>query len=390
MALSKPTILFLASWYPSPIKKSHGIFIRNHALALSNFCNVIIAYAYSDNTAKGFELTKNKVNEHFEEWLVVYKKTSSTTPVFSRLLKYLNFKKAYKLLGEELSAEHINVKAIQINTVYPAAMALQCFLKKWQVPFTVLEHWTGYLPEDGNYKGALLKYYTRKTIAKAAKIFHVSEKQKLAMLSHQLFGNYELIYNVVDTSIFNTKQKTRPAKPLFLHVSSLDDAQKNITGILNAIAALQKKDLVFDFIFIGGDKDLIIKHTNYLNQLKLKDVAFIGPKTQGEIGDCMQRSTALVLFSNYENMPVVVLEALACGLPVISSNTGHLTSIVRPEFGKLFSIGDEKELAKNINEILLGTSHFDARKMNTFIVSRAAATIVGKQLYDFYKSLIEA
>ena len=71
----KPTILFLASWYPVPSNPNHGIFIKNHALALSEYKQVILVYAYSSLTKDNDQIIKNNINKNFEEWTISYKKT---------------------------------------------------------------------------------------------------------------------------------------------------------------------------------------------------------------------------------------------------------------------------------------------------------------------------
>jgi glycosyltransferase involved in cell wall biosynthesis len=48
-------------------------------------------------------------------------------------------------------------------------------------------------------------------------------------------------------------------------------------------------------------------------------IEFMGEKMPTEVAEYMQQSDFFVLFSNYENSPVVISESLACGKPVISS-----------------------------------------------------------------------
>ncbi len=388
MAQRKPTVLFLAAWYPTPHNTSHGIFIRNHAMALSRFCHVIVAYAYS--TQEATPITKTNVNPYFEEWLLAYEKTRVALPLLSNLIKFLGFRKAYRSLARELALENTNVRAIIVNTVYPTAIALPLFKKQWAVPYSIIEHWTGYLPEDGNYRGALMKHYTSKTIAGAHKIFCVSQKQMQAMQQQGLKGNYELIYNVVDTSVFKPSVHAASRKPLLISVSSLDERQKNITGLLNVIGTLQKNGVDFDFVFIGGNATITEHYRRLVASLNLRNVLFAGSKTPAEIAAYMQKAKAFVLFSNYENMPVVVLEALACGLPVFSSDTGCLDVIVKPEFGRLVKIGDESALAENLSALLKGQLSFNNEEMSAYIHAVAAYGVVGKQLYDHCKSLLDA
>jgi glycosyltransferase involved in cell wall biosynthesis len=386
MSHDQRPILFLASWYPTPQNINHGIFIRNHALALSKHTPVIVVYAYSSDEIKHPAIIKNK-HGNFEEWFLEYKKVNSTFPIISQLLKYRRFKKAYTTLLNELIDKKIPIKAIQLNTIFPAAIVLTEFKNYFKVPHSIVEHWSGYLPEDGNYKGFLQTYFTEKAIASACKLFYVSEKQKNAMLDHGLNGDYELLYNVVDTSVFCENKNIKSRKPLLLHVSSLVEKEKNICGTLNVIQKLQKANYQFDFLIIGGNGSLITYYQEKAKELGLIDITFVGEKTQNEVATYMQKAHALLLFSNYEGMPVVVLEALACGLPVFTSKVGQLPNLITEELGRLVSTGDENELEVYLKEFLDGKIKFDSQKMIDFISENASQDVVGKKLSDYYNAV---
>ncbi len=383
MSQDKQAILFLASWYPTPHNKNHGIFIRNHALALSKYMPVIVVYAYSTDTAEGFKITKNKEG-NFEQWILEYKKSS--TPFISFFIKYFRFKKAYKLLLQELIKNNISIKAIQLNVIFPAAIALPIFKGHYKVPYTIVEHWSGYLPEDDNYKSGIVKDRTKTAVRSASKIYYVSEKQKQAMLSHGLKGNYELLYNVVDTNLFKENKSSKSQRPLLLHVSSLVEREKNISGTLRVIQKLQKANYDFDFLVVGGNTETVSFYKNEAKKLQLKNTSFVGEKTPSEVATYMQQANALILFSNYEGMPVVVLEALASSLPVFASKVGQLPNMITNDLGKLVDVGDEKALENNLTEFLDGKIKFSPQKMVSFISENASPEIVGKKLAEFYNS----
>jgi glycosyltransferase involved in cell wall biosynthesis len=386
MSHDKKAILFLASWYPTPQNINHGIFIRNHALALSMHTPVIVVYAYSSNTINQSKITKNKQGD-FEEWLLEYKKESSNIPLVSSLIKFFRFKKAYGILLKELIQNKISIKAIQLNTIFPAAIALPAFKQYFKVPHAIVEHWSGYLPEDGNYKGFLQTYFTEKTVASASKIFYVSEKQKNAMLDNGLNGNYELIYNVVDTTIFCENKSIKSPKPLLLHVSSLVEKEKNIIGTLNVIQKLQKANYQFEFLIVGGTETLITYYKEKAKQLGINDITFVGENTQRQVATYMQQAHALILFSNYEGMPVVVLEALATGLPVFVSKVGQLPNLITDDLGRIVPVGDENEMLNYLADFFDGKIKFDSQKMIDFISENASQDVVGKKLSDYYNAV---
>ncbi len=380
--MSRQAILFLASWYPTPQNKNHGIFIKNHAISLSKYIPVIVVYAYSSNTAKQPEIFKNKQG-NYEEWLLEYKKTSAV-PILSSVIKFFRFKSAYKKLLNELISNNVLINGIQLNTIFPAAVILPMFKKHFKVPYTIVEHWSGYLAEDGSYKTIFQKAITKKITRNASKIYYVSEKQKEAMLSHNLIGNYELLYNVVDTDVFFKIKKTEKKDPTFLHVSSLVEKEKNINGTLHVMQKLQAKNYKFQFIIVGGTTTNVNFYKEQAERLGLKNIFFVGEKTQQEVSRYMQNTDALILFSNYEGMPVVVLEALASGLPVFASNVGQLPNIINNDFGRLVPVNNESALEKYLEEFLNTNLKFDSDKMIEFIHTNASKEAIGKKLADYY------
>ena len=78
-----------------------------------------------------------------------------------------------------------------------------------------------------------MKRITRKTIKKAKVILPVSESLKSAMLNHGLKGNYQVVPNVVNDSLFVLPEE--PVEGLkMLHVSSLDDALREAERVAAA------------------------------------------------------------------------------------------------------------------------------------------------------------
>ena len=239
-----------------------------------------------------------------------------------------------------------------MNTIFPAAIpTIYAFNKFPNAKLFITEHWSGYYPEDGNYKGFLIKHFTQKIVKKANKIFVISDKLKKAMQSHQLINQYELINNVVDTSVFKPLpfQNETPDVLHILHVSSLVDREKNITGIVKIAELLKEKNVQFNLTIVGDNADEINKHKElaYKN-LSKSEINFVGYKTPAEISNYMNQSDVFLLFSKFEGMPVVLLESMACGLPVITTNVGQVNKIVKAEMGIVLNSADINECVEKL------------------------------------------
>jgi glycosyltransferase involved in cell wall biosynthesis len=377
-------ILFLTSWYPVQSNPSHGIFVRNHALALSQYQNVIVAYAYSCDKGPYYKVEHKNVNQNFTEYFVRYPKSSSLLKSWQSFSK---FKKAHRLLISHIAQKHVDVVATQLNIIFPAAVVLPMYKRAFLGKHTIVEHWSGYLENDGNYKGFLLKYFTKKCFSSAAKIWHVSEAQKEAMKKHGLNGNFELLYNAVNTKIFALK-RNEPERIKLLHVSSLVEKEKNISGTFRIFKKLQDDKLEFDIVIAGGDGHELDAAKKMAEQSGLNNITFTGSSAPERIAELMQESTALVLFSNYEGMPVVALEALSSGLPVFASKAGQLPFMIKDEFGVLVDIGNEEQMTEALKKLFSKQYHFNSSAMHDFVVKHASYEAVGKQMNEYYKDVI--
>lgn len=383
MISSNRAILFLTSWYPVSSNPSHGIFIKNHAIALSHFQKVIVVYAYGCKNGPHFKIEHKNVNENLTEYIIRYPKSSGA---LKSLSSFLNYKKAHTILIKYLIEKHIQVKAIQVNVIFPAAIVLSVYKKAFREKHTVVEHWSGYLPEDNNYRSGIVKHFTKKCTDGASKIWHVSLAQKTAMLRHGLKGNYELLYNAVNVKIFPLRSG-QPDRIKLLHVSSLVEKEKNISGTLRIFKKLQDQDLDFDIVIAGGDGNELSNAKKLSEQLNLKNITFTGNLHPEKISELMRSSSALVLFSHYEGMPVVALEALSCGLPVFATKVGQLPFIIKEEFGVLVDKGAEEEAMKALEKLFENKYKFDPKAMHDFILHYASYEAVGKQMNEFYKAL---
>ena len=151
--MPRPHILFLASWYPNRNAPALGNFIREHARAAALKYEVSVVYACSDEKlAEGkTELVKNE-EEHLTEYIVYYGKIRSSTPIVSQLKKRKAFRAAVQFGVDEAIKAKGQPALLHLHVIWPMAIAALQVAKALDVPIIISEHWSGYLPEDGNYR----------------------------------------------------------------------------------------------------------------------------------------------------------------------------------------------------------------------------------------------
>ena len=127
------------------------------------------------------------------------------------------------------------------------------------------------------------------------------------------------------------------------------DAHKNISGMLRVTEKLSKVRNDFEVWFIGdGDPAPYIKTAKDLNIYK-SFAFFDGAKTTSQVAEIMRNSHCFLLFSNYENLPCVMVEALASGIPIVSSTAGGIHEHITDNFGLLMKPSDEPALLIALN-----------------------------------------
>lgn len=324
--------------------------------------------------------------ENLEEYLYFYPKLSDEIPLLSPALKFLKFKQAYKKIIDHLPERHFDV--IHVNTIFPAAIPALYALKKFpSAALFITEHWSGYYPEDGNYQGSIVTRYTKQLVAKARAILVISEKLEQAMKAHHLKSSYHLIHNTVDTDLFKPQDlvPSNTGALKILHVSSLTEREKNISGIIAIAAALKQKQFRFHLTLVGENPDELAAHQTLVREQGLEaQVTFAGFKTAEAIADHMNRSDVFLLFSHFEGAPVVITEALACGLPVISTDVGQISRMIPPDMGIILK-GHAVEAGVDALLRYKRSDFRDRKAMNGYICERYSPEAVCRQITGFYQ-----
>jgi glycosyltransferase involved in cell wall biosynthesis len=109
-----------------------------------------------------------------------------------------------------------------------------------------------------------------------------------------------------------------------------------------------------------------------------------------QIADMISQSSALLLFSNYENFPCVIAETLMMGKPVISTNVNGIPEHVQAFNGILVPKGEDQELEKAICTFLDDSIVFIPREIHAYAFNHFSYHEVGKQFDDQYRAVLKS
>jgi len=203
--------------------------------------------------------------------------------------------------------------------------------------------------KKGYFTGKIFTFLEKIATKKCDKIIVVSNETKEYLQEKYAVGSKTAVIPVgVDIDKFKSKDKIKlrkkygfsPKDKIVLYIGRFS-AEKQIDFIVEELSKLNIK-----LVLVGkGD---VIKPK--------KNVIVMDPMPHSELPDMINCADCLVLFSKYEGMPTVVLESLACGKPVVSSDVGDVKNVIVND--KTGYIANKDNFAYYVKKILENPSKF--------------------------------
>ncbi|MCU0395405.1 MAG: glycosyltransferase [Chitinophagaceae bacterium] len=351
-------VLKLCGWYPSEADVFSGDFVQRHARSIATRYPVVVLFATKDPVPgnQGIRMVHHR-GENLDEYIFYYPARRVFDPVWSQWY-YLRIIRSFL---PRLLASRGAPALVHVNIAWKAALWAAFIRKKYNWPVVVTENSTEYQPEAAhNIRRVswLRQYFTRQLFEHARRFIPVSHQ--LAAVVRELYGPipFTVVPNAVDTRLFHERRS--PANPVrfrILHVSTLS-YQKNPEGLLRVLGRILEE-------FPEAEVEIISPETPVLRQW-VKDheayrhrVLLPGLIPYSSVAEHMQESQLLVLFSRYENLPCVILEAFCSGLPVVSSRVGGIGEVVHRENGILVEPDDEDAFYLGIVQAMRNYGQFN-------------------------------
>lgn len=163
-----------------------------------------------------------------------------------------------------------------------------------------------------------------------------------------------VVHNGIDTNFFKPPKLKKTKSDFNLVFVGRISEQKNLSFILKQIAGAKRKQTISGLkLHIVGDGPLRAQVEAYGKELGISDsITWYGWVNKNQIVSLCRKADFFVNPSLYEGMPNAVLEAMACGLPVLASNVaGNNEVVVDGENGILFNLDDPEEFSAFLAKI---------------------------------------
>lgn len=160
----------------------------------------------------------------------------------------------------------------------------------------------------------------------------------------------EVVYNAVDARFTNTDDPNLKKERYFVAVSSVKE-NKNFPVVVEAFKRMKEKKCSAKLYIIGDLKGKVFRNVDLSSLENDPDIKFLGRVSDDELIRYYSNAVAFIFPSLYEGFGIPVLEAQACGCPVISSNSSSLPEVLQ-DSAMLCEPQDVDEFARKMHLLL--------------------------------------
>jgi glycosyltransferase involved in cell wall biosynthesis len=361
--------LFIPQWYPNDHHKFLGTFCREHVRAAALFENVAVL-VFSSRSQRWPTMQWEKKDDH---GVPTFYAAFGHSPIPKTTLPflYIHLWRAIRRVFEEWGQPDV------IHTQDGYAYYVIKAIGYRGIPVVISQHSTVFM--ERRVSGTLLRQF-RWAFPRAARVL---PDNKFSAKEYQYYGVQAAVTwlpNAIDINLFRPPL-CAARKPWLLHASGLT-AQKRFPDIVRAFAQVRRKRPE-TVLHVAGDGD----NRSQMEALAARELppgsfCFHGVLSKSELASLMRCASGFVLPSDAENLPCVLIEAMACGCPVLTTRVGGITALVREGEGLLVDVGNIDQIADRMIQLLDGEHSIDVDRISRETRERFSLEAVGRILYE--------
>lgn len=382
-------VLIIPSWYPTHVSDIGGSFFREQALALHRHgCKVGIIYPQYRSMRQWRSIFSRKygIEIEIDEGMQTLRfHRTNFFPRMPRLVRRMWLKDGLQLF-EEYSRNFGRPDVIHAHCILNAGVLARQISLTYGVPFLVTEHSSGFALKNVAQRELLIA----KQVANDSELNLAVSHAFAELLDGLICGKnkWQYLPNIVNKKFLTENIPDRSSKDFFFINVAFANDNKRQTVILSAFSNAFKLNPNVNLIFVGDGPQLeSLKIEAKILEIE-KNVEFTGTLSREQVLKKMSHSNAFVLSSRYETFGVVLVEALALGLPLIATRCGGSESIVNKKNGVLVDVDDVTGMARAMQQIYDDRENFNAKVLRDSCKADFGEEVISSKLCVEYERLI--
>jgi glycosyltransferase involved in cell wall biosynthesis len=378
-------IALFVSWYKTPENPMYGTFFEEQARALQAAGNKVgVFYPSYYNYSNSYKPQKpSSTNDNgLPTYRIEYK---AALPKLTVINYYIFCKNALKHFEKYINT-HGRPDVIHAHSCFFGGLVARYISKKTGIPYILTKHYTDIIQRKGFFVVDVAM--SKHIIQKASAVVAVSSgyAQNLADFFGIPSTTFGVIPNMVNDIFVQAPIADKPLKTdkfNFLTVSFID-ARKNHTLMLHAFAKFAQQHPQATFT-IAGDGDMLPQMRTLADVLGVgQQVFFVGLADRAQVLGYMQQANCFLLASKYESFGVVLIEALAMGLPLISTDSTGPKDIINATNGIITPDFSADSFAVAMERIYEDYEKYPAYALRHECQQKFGASAIVQQLMEIY------
>lgn len=363
---ASPRIVVLSSLFPSGIQPNAGLFVRERMFRVGARLPLAVVAP-----TPWFPLQKilRRWKPHFRPGAPAYERQKGVDVWFPRFFSLPGIAKQFDGIAMALCAyprmsalkRAGRLDLIDAHFGYPDGYAAVKLGKWLGVPVTITLRGT----EARHARDPALAPLLRRALEGAAKVFAVSESLKSVAVGLGIPpGKIEVVGNGVDAEKFRPLDRTEaraalqigPEAPVLISVGALVE-RKGFHRVIELLPVLREHWPGLVYLVVGGSStegNIRTELEALVDRLDLRGtVRFLGALPPERLAQPLSAADVFVLLTSNEGWANVFLEAMACGLPVVTTDVGGNREVVNDdELGIIVPFGVRDDLQAAVHKAL--------------------------------------
>lgn len=372
-------VLQIPEWYPSEERPYLGVFNREiaQAVSLENVSDVLIIHIDRNSS---FGSVSTHVQERKGVREIQMSIGGSSIPGFTRFVIQRLYNKALKYYISEYGRPDV----IHSQDLIAYFMVRSRVVEAHNIPVLVSQHWTAFL------RKALSKEQVQRfkvIFDKAAYILPAMKDAEQGYKEYGLNGRVAWLPNVLDTDVFFNRELAR--ENCILHISGFTD-QKRVGDIIKAFAKLTELSKDVKLVLIGEGTQRSYYEEMASKLLPIGTYEFTGFQNREEVASWLNRAKCFVFPSTFETFGCVLMEAAACGCPILSTRVGGIVHVLEDSQAYFVPPKDIEALYQGMKEIVIDELYqSDINEVAEAVTAKFSKEVIGDQLSKLYSKALE-